>query len=935
MRKIARKTLCWALACAMVLTQFLACAPLSVQATSADDYYLVGYINGANHGCEEDHANLGDYQFTDGKLTATFTQDSYVFLKTGDNSKWLLADSYCTDTTCTFAEEQGEKMLVPGGVELLFTLTENADGSVTVSYTTAKAVYVDLTGVAWTDVNVYAWDVQGDATTGAWPGSAMTKISGNIYFYQLPPDSVKVIFNNGTDQTNDLTVPTDGKNLYNYKQNSWSTYESECDHSYTAKVTLAASCTQNGLRTYTCGLCGLSYTESIPATGHSWAYGRCTTCSTVCDHNWIDGFCKTCGSACGHKWSNGTCLVCGLICGHRNWIDGACIDCSLTCSHSYVNGRCKICGLADPDQGTTEPVFYLVGYINGANYGCEEDSQNMGEYRFVDGKLVATFTEDSYVFLKTEGNANWYMSYLYGTGTQCTFQNVSTGVKEKMFVPGNVELTFTLTKDGDDTYVLGYKTPQLLCPHESHNIDGICNSCGQQLVHHYEDGVCDCGAVQPETKPVEYFLFGYINGVNYGCEEDSENMGQYKFVDGQLVATFTEDSYVGVKTTDNADWFMTNGYVGDVGVARLYNTNTLGNPNKLYVPGGVEVTFTLVVNWDKTLTLSYTTGEAVTVPTLTLKAPTLEFKDIITVNAFYTAENIDGVQEMGMITYSTEVETWSVDTAEHVIPGATYDPVSGRYYSCSQGIYAKYLTDTIYLAVYAKLANSTYVYSELKPYSAVQYATNQLKNSTDVGLKQLVAAMLNYGAQAQLYFGYKTGSLANASMTTEQKQLPLAYNSGMVSSVPNVAAAKQGSFANNQGFASKKPAISFEGAFSINYFFTPNYAPTDGITLYYWNAADFSDVTVLTTDNASGSMKLSGSGIGQYRGDITGIAAKNISDVVYVAAVYENGGTTWTSGVLGYSIGAYCGSQASKGGDIAELAMAPAVYGYHAKQFFG
>ena len=80
---------------------------------------------------------------------------------------------------------------------------------------------------------------------------------------------------------------------------------------------------------------------------------------------------------------------------------------------------------------------------------------------------------------------------------------------------------------------------------------------------------------------------------------------------------------------------------------------------------------------------------------------------------------------------------------------------------------------------------------------------------------------------------------------------------------------------------------------------------------------------------------LSGSGTGEYRGDITDIPAKKLSEAVYVAAVYESDGITWTSGVLGYSIGAYCGSQASKGGDVAALAMATAVYGYHAKQYFG
>ena len=328
-------------------------------------------------------------------------------------------------------------------------------------------------------------------------------------------------------------------------------------------------------------------------------------------------------------------------------------------------------------------------------------------------------------------------------------------------------------------------------------------------------------------------------------------------------------------------------------------------------------------------------GPAVVQPTLTLKSPTLEFKDMICIVAFYTAENLQDVVDMGMITYSSEVDSWSVETAEYVIPGYDYDAATGRYYSGSQGIHAKYLADTVYLAVYAKLNDGSYVYSKLAAYSAVTYADSQLKNASSTALKQLVVAMLNYGAQAQLYFGHNTSDLANAALTADQLALPETYRSNMVSTVPAVSAVKQGSFANNQGFASRIPSISFEGAFSINYFFTPKYVPQNGITLYYWNSSDYDAASVLTIVNASGSMKLEGNGTGQYRGDLTGIAAKKLSDAVYVAAVYEHGGTTWTSGVLGYSIGAYCSSQAAKGGNVADLAMATAVYGYHAKQYFG
>ena len=326
---------------------------------------------------------------------------------------------------------------------------------------------------------------------------------------------------------------------------------------------------------------------------------------------------------------------------------------------------------------------------------------------------------------------------------------------------------------------------------------------------------------------------------------------------------------------------------------------------------------------------------AVVKPTLALKAPTLEFKDMITIITFYTAENIEDVVEMGMITYTEQVSEWNVETADHVIPGASYDASTGRYFSASQGIHAKYLGDTVYLSIYAKLSDGSYTYTKLVPYSPVQYATNQLKNSTNTNLKQLVAAMLNYGAAAQAYFGHNTDVLANSSLTAEQIALPESYRADMIQSVPGASQEKQGIFYNNKGFSKRSPAVSFEGAFSINYFFTPAYMPVGEITFYYWNEADYNAVDVLTASNASGSFAMEGEGQGQYRADIEGIAAKDLSKAVYVAAVYSDGTNTWTSGVLGYSIGAYCSNQAQGTGTMAELAMATAVYGYHAKQYFG
>ena len=961
------------------------------------EYCLVGYINGANYGCEEDHANVGEYIFVDGTLTATFTADSYIFVKTTDNSKWLLSEAFCTSASCDFVEGGTEKMFVPGNQELTFTLVENADGSVTVTY---------------------------------------TKASG------------------------------------------------ECAHVYENTV-VAPTCDNNGYTIHKCTLCGYTYNDTpVNPIGHN--YDKKVVYPTCEEEGYTLNTCLNCGNS--YKW-----------------------DTVAATGHSYVGGACVNCGKADPGYNPSDAGYYLFGYINGADYGIGDDIDNIGIYKFVDGKLTVQFAEESYVAIKTGDNANFYMTNGYvGSATSATlykFADPYSVSANKLMVPGGQTVTFTLTENWDGNLILSYTVDASTCVHTSHNTDGICTTCGATVEHTYVSGSCSvCGAIEEGYNPYDYYLFGYINGAdyatdsatlgdykfvngqltvtfatdsyigvkevypngkygaevigwymtdgwqgteatsvtlyrsgdianpdklfvpggveltftmskegytialsytddgcthsytqkvttaagclsngvktftctkcgysytesipavghnyvngtctgcgiadpsvsgaayclvgyingaNYGCEEDHANIGQYVFVGGKLTTRFESDSYIFVKSTDNTKWYLTGSYTTDT-TATFYQ----GGTEKMFVPGGVTLTFTLTENEDGSVVVSYTTGStsASTVPTLTLKAPTLEFKDMICVVAFYTAENTQDVVEMGMLTYSTKPAAANIATADHVTPGAQYEQSSGRYFSSSHGIHAKYLGDTVYLAIYAKLADGTYAYSKVAGYSAVQYATNQLKNSTDTNLKQLVAAMLNYGAEAQLYFGHNTSALANASMTADQKALPATYSSSMVSSVPAASATKQGSFANNSGFASRKPAISFEGAFCINYFFTPNYAPDNGITLYYWNATDYNANSVLTTANASGSIKLSGSGTGEYRGDITGISAKALSEAVYVAAVYTNGGTTWTSGVLGYSIGAYCSSQASKGGDIAGLAMATAVYGYHAKQYFG
>lgn len=215
--------------------------------------------------------------------------------------------------------------------------------------------------------------------------------------------------------------------------------------------------------------------------------------------------------------------------------------------------------------------YYLFGYINGADYACEADAANMGQYKFVNGKLTVTFAANSYVAVKKSGNTAWYMTQGWqGEATSATLHDTSANITDanKLYVPGGIEVEFTLTENADGTLALSY------------------------------------APVKGETY---YYLFGFINGADYACEDDASNMGVYKFTDGKLITRFDTDSFVAVKTGGNTAWYMTNGWLGfDATSAALYDTTTLGtNANKLFVPAGKVVEFTLGQDADGNLTLSY------------------------------------------------------------------------------------------------------------------------------------------------------------------------------------------------------------------------------------------------------------------------------------------------------------------------------------------
>ena len=322
-------------------------------------------------------------------------------------------------------------------------------------------------------------------------------------------------------------------------------------------------------------------------------------------------------------------------------------------------------------------------------------------------------------------------------------------------------------------------------------------------------------------------------------------------------------------------------------------------------------------------------------PVLTGKGFSLSFEDEILVNFYYQISDTTNVRETGMaVFYGDPDGELDLELANECYTSA-YDAVNQRYMSQTEGIAAKYMGDERYYVAYAVLTDGTIAFSPVYRYNPRQYALGRIANSSNSKLKALCVSMLNYGAAAQDFFGYRTDDLMNASLTAQQQALALAYDASLFTGAVAADPAKIGGFVKTStGFSKKNASVSFEGAFAINYYFTPDRVVDGAMTFYYWTSEDYAAVDQLSPSNATGSLTLTDSGNGTYWATVDGIAAKHLDKTYYVAAVYYSDLALQCTGVISYSLSRYCMNNAKPGKSMESLASATAMYGYYARSYF-
>ncbi len=327
-------------------------------------------------------------------------------------------------------------------------------------------------------------------------------------------------------------------------------------------------------------------------------------------------------------------------------------------------------------------------------------------------------------------------------------------------------------------------------------------------------------------------------------------------------------------------------------------------------------------------------GVSETAPTLQGTGFTLSFEDEILVNFYFTVSDAS-LAEQRMLVFHENPGTADIAKADAVYDAA-YVPSSGYYIATTDRIAAKEMGDDRYYCACAKYPDGTYAYSPLYQYSPKKYAMSRLEKSNDETLKALCVAMLDYGAAAQEYFGYRTEELMNAALTEAQRSLVEPYCADFFTGPVRADTAKIGVFARTEpGFSQIFATVSFDGALAINYYFLPDAQMDEGITFYYWSSDDYAAAQTLTADNATGVLPMVNMADGSYWAQVSGIAAKAVDDTYYVAAVYTSGGTVCCSGVIAYSLSKYYVNHAKDGDPMAPLAAAAAMYGCYAKAYFG
>jgi len=237
----------------------------------------------------------------------------------------------------------------------------------------------------------------------------------------------------------------------------------------------------------------------------------------------------------------------------------------------------------------------------------------------------------------------------------------------------------------------------------------------------------------------------------------------------------------------------------------------------------------------------------------------------------------------------------------------------------SPDIVAKCLGDLVYMRPYVEVANGIYVYGPAKYYSPELYCKDQMKNQTmSAEVKNVCAALLQYGASAQIYFDYKTDALVTNGV--DLSGYDLTFDAAMIDPLKPLTAERDGAKVAtlegtraNINFATA--TLALEGAIVLHVGYhmpsSIDFTKVNKAEVLFWTEEAYANASTLAysaeTYSYKSEMKWDAIDTTQcYVAVSDYIVAKALSETVYFSVRVEmNDGTVYKSGINWYSPEAY------------------------------
>lgn len=226
---------------------------------------------------------------------------------TGNHSTVILDNATADDVTISGV---GSKVETKNGSHIKnIALTESASGAVVAagSGTTIDNVANSAPGAAVTGSGTVK-SVASDTDVTVETKNTEVKNTGRSEITVTDAKGKETTVKPGTSTTVNKGTTSSG--------GGGGSYTPPAQHTHTwdaGVVTKEATCTEAGVKTYTCTTCGATKTEEIPATGHTWNDGEVTTAATCTEAGVKTYTCTVCNAtkpeaieALGHDWNETT-----------------------------------------------------------------------------------------------------------------------------------------------------------------------------------------------------------------------------------------------------------------------------------------------------------------------------------------------------------------------------------------------------------------------------------------------------------------------------------------------------------------------------------------------------------------------------------------------------------------------------------------------------